>query len=453
MNKTAIRHSFAATTRYAPDYPGRCGEAVHEALHATPAYGEWRVSDIGTGHNVFVRLASLASLTKHDLRTHGPQGFVPHGRSIEDGLASGEIELVATSGTTGDCVTNVWCQAWWDASETASWQVNTHARDAGAGRHREAILTSPWCTGFPCETGFLSMEERTLGRFLYLSERSDPAAWPPAMMDRMVDELNRFQPAVLEANPSFLARLARHIAQHNLKVRSPGLIILTYEYPSVLHRRQISLVFDSPLASSYGSTEAGYVLMECEAGRMHQVTGSCHVDFIPFKPEQGGPDIGRLLVTTFANPWRSLVRFDMGDIVRIERQAPCPCGRREGLLVTSVEGRTVNLTMTPSGRAVTQGMVDRALAEVIGLTEYQFLQTGAASYTLRVAAAADADPSRVAYAAGAALRTLFGDDAAMGLEVVPAITPDPPGKYRLAKSLEPIDADRLLDERYAPGMS
>lgn len=29
--------------------------------------------------------------------------------------------------------------------------------------------------------------------------------------------------------------------------------------------------------------------------------------------------------------------------------------------------------------------------------------------------------------------------------------PDPPGKYRLARSLSPIDADSLLDPRFAPG--
>ena len=35
-------------------------------------------------------------------------------------------------------------------------------------------------------------------------------------------------------------------------------------------------------------------------------------------------------------------------------------------------------------------------------------------------------------------------------EAVEAIAPDPPGKYKLAKALEPVDADTLLDERYAP---
>jgi phenylacetate-CoA ligase len=293
------------------------------------------------------------------------------------------------------------------------------------------------------------MEQRTLGRFLFLSERSDPSSWSSDLMDRMVGELNTFKPVVLEANPSFLARLSRHIVKRRLHVHSPALIVLTYENPSVLHRRQIRRAFDAPIASSYGATEAGYVFMECEAGRLHQVTTTCHVDFLPFAPEHGGPDVGRILVTIFGNPWRSLVRFDIGDVVRLDGHAPCPCGRREGLTLMSVEGRTMNLTLTPEGRAVTQGAVDHALGSVAGLVEYQILQTGSSAYHLRFAAEGAA-LRPVANDACDALQTVYGPAAVITADPVEAIAPDPPGKYCLSKRLEPIDPDGLLNDQFAP---
>ena len=443
------KHSFASTSRYAPDYPQRCGRALDEALRFTRAYSAWRGLDPGSASPVFSRFAVLPALTKADLRAHGPQGFVPHGRDVAGGVAAHEIELVKTSGSTGDQVTNIWYQPWWNASEAASWKLNAHARAAAAGEHREAILTSPWCTGFPCEDDYLAMHQRTLGRFLYLSERSDPSTWSSELMDRMVGELNAFKPVILEANPSFLARLSRHIVKQGLRVPSPAIIILTYENPSILHRRQISRAFDAPIASSYGATEAGYVFMECEAGRLHQVTESCHVDFLPFKAEHGGPDVGRILVTTFDNPWRSLVRFDIGDIVRLDGAAPCPCGRREGLTLLSVEGRTASLTLTPEGSAVTQGAVDRALGAVRGLGEYQLLQTSPSAYRLHFVAEGN-EPRLVAGDAVAALQIVYGRAAVITAEPVEAIAPDPPGKYSLAKAIEPIEADALLDETYAP---
>ena len=445
----SIKHSFAMTSRYNTHYPERCGEALDEALYSTEAYDTWRPLDPGRASPVFSRLAALPALTKQELRASGPQGFVPHGRDIAEGLGEREIELVATSGATGDQVTNVWYQPWWNASEAASWQLNAYARAVTTGVHREAILTSPWCAGFPCEEGYLTMEQRTLGRFLFLSERSDPSSWSGDLMDRMVKELNAFEPVVLEANPSFLARLSRHIVRRRQHVHSPALIVLTYENPSVLHRRQIHRVFDAPIASSYGATEAGYVFMECEAGRLHQVTATCHVDFLPFAAEHGGPDVGRILVTIFGNPWRSLVRFDIGDVVRLDGRTPCSCGRREGLTLMSVEGRTVNLTLSPEGRAVTQGSIDRALGSIAGLVEYQILQTDPSAYHLRFAAEGAA-PGPVANEARDALRAVYGPEAVITADRVESMAPDPPGKYCLSKRLDPIDPDVLLDGQFAP---
>jgi phenylacetate-coenzyme A ligase PaaK-like adenylate-forming protein len=265
----------------------------------------------------------------------------------------------------------------------------------------------------------------------------------------MVVELNEFKPVVIEANPSFLARLSRHIVKRGLRAHAPAIIILTYENPSILHHRQIRAAFDAPVASSYGSTETAYVFMECEAGRMHQVVESCHIDFLPFAPEHGGPDIGRILVTTFDNPWRSLVRFDVGDVVRLAGGGPCPCGRDEGLTLASIEGRTIGITLTPEGGAVTQGAVDRALGAVVGLVEYQLAQTGPDAFLLRFVPD-EAAPAGVGRSAREALAALYGGRAVIRSERVDAIRPDPPGKYKLAKRNEPLDHDALLDGRFAP---
>lgn len=432
--------------RYSPEYASRCAEAVDVALEETPAYRSWRPLDPGPSAEPLERVAALPWLTKADLRSHGAAGFVPAGKSLEQGLAAGEVELVETSGSTGDRVSNVWYQPWWDASERASWRLNDRSGRARLGEHREVILTSPLCAGVVREDGYVTREERTLGRFLYLNERSDPTTWTEEHMDRMVRELRSFRPAVVEANPSFLARLSRHILRRGLRPPEVELVVFTYENPSLLHYRDVSRAFVTSPASSYGSTEAGYVFMECEAGRLHQNTQFCHVDFLPFRGEHGGPEVGRILVTTFGNPWRSLVRFDIGDIVRLEASGSCPCGRGEGLVLSGIEGRTVNITLTPDGRAVTQAAVDRALCEVDGLIEYQLLQTDRRSYELRFAAPeASRARSRAGRDASERLHAIYGRDASIRLEPVDDLPPDPPGKYRLTKSLLALDGSSLVE--------
>lgn len=188
--------------------------------------------------------------------------------------------------------------------------------------------------------------------------------------------------------------------------------------------------------------------MECEAGRLHQVTDNVHVDFLPFSGEHGGPLIGQILVTTLDNPWRALLRFDIGDLVQLAAD-PCPCGRHSGITLVGIEGRTINLTLTPAGLAITQGQVDRALADVEGLAEYQLTQTTPTTYRLDTVADG-VDSSIVAAVAHDALQTVYGPQAHIVVREVTAIAPDPPGKYRLVKSLLDIDVAQFIEPHYAP---
>jgi phenylacetate-coenzyme A ligase PaaK-like adenylate-forming protein len=396
---------------------------------------------------------------KADLRDHGPDGFLPASRAIHEGVASGEIELVQTSGTTSERVTNAWHQPWWDASERASWMLNAHALAADLGAHREAILTSPRSTGFACEDGYLPAEQRTRGRFLYLTERTDTGAWTPAHMDRMLRELEGFEPTALEANPSFLARLARHVLATGARPRSPDLIVLTYENPSPTQRNLIRRAFASPVASSYGSTEAGYVFMECERGRMHQVSDCCHVDFLPFARRFGGPLLGRLLVSTLDNPWRALVRFDIGDVARLAPGGPggragsrCPCGRTGGIVLDGIEGRVLGITLDGDGGPVTPAAVDRALAAVPGLVDHRLRQDGPrsvrVSYVLDAVAGTSRDAGR---AVRAALRRLYGRSCVVEAREAPALLPEPSGKFLRTAPTYPVGVDAFLDPAYRGG--
>jgi phenylacetate-coenzyme A ligase PaaK-like adenylate-forming protein len=424
----------------------RCAEVLDAALDRVEAYRSWRAFDRGASASVDDRYRALPALTKRLMNHHAPAAFVPRGRSLEQALRDGEVELVATSGTTEDRIQNVWYQPWWNASERASWALNTHARRAATGDHREALLANPLNVGIRSEHP-LPLEQRRLARFLYLNELVDPLAWPESHLRRMLDELAVFQPAILEGNPSLLSRLCRFAARAGVRAWQPALVSFTYEYPSLIHRRHVGAVFDAPLMSSYGTTEAAYVFIECEHGCMHQNVESCRVDFLPFAAEHGSPSVGLLLVTTFDNPWRALIRFDPGDLGRLA-DGPCPCGRTEGLTLSSVEGRAVNLTLTPEGRLVTQAEVDRRLATVPGLDEYQLLQTDGRSYALRVGS--DTHDPGVVEAAGEALRLLYGPAARVSVSASGPIGPESSGKYRLVKASFPVDTMSFVEPGFRP---
>jgi len=433
--------------RFSSNYYSRSLDVLETALSQVAAYRSWRAFDPGPEYSIDRRYAAMPALTKKDIREYFPQGLLPSNRDVNRGLASGEIEFVETSGTVGDRVTNIWNQKWWDASERASWKLNSRANKIATGSHPEAILANPLSVGFVSDNFDLPMEKRRLSRFLFLNERTDSASWSSEHMDRMVKELGLFKPAVFEAKPSLLAKLCRYIAASKKTVFQPGLIVLTYEYPTNFHYRQIRQVFDVPIASSYGTTETGYVFIQCEKGKFHQNSEFCRVDFQPLKSKHGGPFLGRILVTTFNNPWYYMVHFDVGDLVHIDEGGRCSCGRDSGIILSAIEGRVTNVTLTCAGRLVSLRELDDNLSVLEGVDEYRLEQVATDIYDLHLVSRRP-DKDRLSEESSEMLKRLYGKKAKVSVIYEDAISPGSSGKYRVAEALFPIEIESYLDERY-----
>jgi phenylacetate-coenzyme A ligase PaaK-like adenylate-forming protein len=425
---------------YPADYAKRSEAALETALGTAPLYESWRAADPGPGAAVDDRYDALPELTKNEMREHFPLGLIPNHRDLEEGLAREEIEYTFTSGTTGERVINIWDQNWWNASEASSWKLNAHTARLKYPQ-REAKLASSLNVGISCEED-LPMSSRLVGDKLYLNEKINLIQWQPRHYARMAQELRSFRPAVLEANPSLLARMAYWALDEGVELYSPEVIVFTYEFPSMIHLSAIRRVFSSPFVSSYGSTETGFVLEQCEAGLLHQNLDFCRIDFHPLKNRYGGPDLGRLLVTTFGNPWNAVVRFDVGDLVRLHPSGTCACGRHEGLIAEAVEGRVGNVTFTTGGGLVTTMALDKALSRIPGIRDYHLEQNGPAQYELQLmmkGGAAEAPDM-----AGEALRSLYGTDGEYGIRVLNNLLPGPAGKFRRTQANFDFDQKGLF---------
>ena len=432
---------------FSPEYNQKSLDILETSLKHLDAYRSWRAFDPGPAYSVDARYMALPALTKNDIRQHFPRGFVRPEMDIEAGLKSNEIAFVDTSGSSDAFrVTNIWNQQWWDASERASWQYNAHAQRIATGEHPEAILANARNVGFISDAADLPLEKRLLARFLYLNEKTDPSQWSTKLMDRMLKELENFKPVVLEANPSLLAKLSRYAAAKGNQVYQPGLITLTFEYPSKLHYQQIKRVFTSPIASSYGSTETGYVFMQCEAGKFHQNSEFCRVDFRPLTAKNGGPDISQILVTTFDNPWYYMFRFDVGDFAHIDKEQKCACGRNNGYIIEAIEGRWTNITLTCDGTLVTLRHIDDAVSELDNIDEYRLEQPSPGTYTLYLVSQRQ-DKEKLSQEAKDVLYGVYGKEAKLSVVYQDSLSPEDSGKYCLAKTLFPVNIVNYLDAR------
>ena len=425
---------------YPPVYHQKSVETLETALHTAPAYRAWQNADPGAAASVDERYAAMPELTKQIIRDHFPTGLVPNRRDVADGLRRGEIDYTFTSGTTGERVVNIWNQSWWDAAEAASWKLNAHLARLDYPQ-KEAKLASSLNVGISCEDD-LPMEHRTAGNKLYLNEKVSPIQWQDRHYARMARELETFRPVILEANPSLLARLAWWAIDSGTALYSPAVIVFTYEFVSAIHLAAIRAVFSSPQVSSFGTTETGFVLEECEHGLLHQNVDFCRIDYHPLKNEYGGPELGRMLITTFGNPWNTVLRFDAGDLVRLRPPGLCSCGRGEGLIAEAIEGRVGNCTFSTGGRLVTTLAVDRLLAGIAGIRDYHLEQTGRTRYDVHLMVKNGGNS--IDAAVRGALEGLYGRDGVYDIRILPDIAPGPAGKFRRTQANFDFDARGLF---------
>jgi phenylacetate-CoA ligase len=241
----------------------------------------------------------------------------------------------------------------------------------------------------------------------------------------MLNEWIQFAPRGIEADPAYLAVIARAALKRGLALPPPEFITLTYETTTRAMRRDIGRAVSTPLFQLYGATEAGVLFMECEHGRLHPNERHSHIDLMPLP---GSAPLARVLVTTLGRPWMPLLRYDVGDVVRVAETRVCACGLvSDGPVLERVEGRQSDC-VTVNGETVTPLMLDDAIHLALGAaaTMEQWQLEGD---VLHVADPKSRESAAVAAEAVSNLlaRPIRG-------EHVSAVAPEASGKYRLVKS-------------------
>jgi phenylacetate-CoA ligase len=437
-----------------PDHPSpdaeheaRTASAVARALRDIPFYRKRSGSFAGEPSVPLGRaLSTLPLLRKADVRATLPKQWVPDGRDTRAELAAGLIDLVETSGSTGERLRILWDAGWWMRQERRA--MRTHpgvaaAMDGAQGAYREAILTSPACGLGTCHIGNLPYEERVLDDLLFLNQRPDPFFWTAEDQTRMLDELGQHGAVGLESDPLYLSILTDFASRCGRPLDVRGFVQLTYAFTTRAHLRAIRAAFAGTLLQLYGASEVGVLFMEGEDGRLHHCPFTTHVELLPARvATPGATDVALVVVTSVDRIAMPLVRFVVGDLVQVDAAAP----RRWTTVpaLRSVEGRVDDAVLRPDGALVTAGAVDRALADVEGLRVWQVNQRTPDRVEIDVVAGEGGDGARVAADAAARLAPLF-EGLETAARATTAIPIESSGKFRVSKRHFPLELGRFFE--------
>ena len=427
-----------------PEHEARTVAAVARALRDIPYYQARKHPVPSPGTPLREALSRLPLLLKKDVRPTLPRQWIPAGRDTKAELASGALELVETSGSTGERLRILWDEGWWPRQESRA--MRTHpavaaAMDGAKGTYREAILTTPECGLGTCHVGDLPYEERSDATHLWLNQRPDPLYWTDSEKARILDELAQHATVGLESDPFYLALLSRFARAQGRAIDVRGFVQLTYAFTTRAFLRTIRESFQGTLLQLYGASEVGVLFMEGPDARLHHCPFTTHVELLPAKvPTPGAKDVALAVVTTLDRAAMPLVRFVVGDLVQVDAAGPRTWTPVPPL--TSVEGRVDDAVVRPDGALVTAGAVDRAIGAAEGVRIWQLNQRTPSSVEVDVVA--DGDGAMAA--AGVRDRVA---PLCEGLEVtaraVTAIPLETSGKFRVSKRHFPLDLARCFE--------
>jgi phenylacetate-CoA ligase len=171
-------------------------------------------------------------------------------------------------------------------------------------------------------------------------------------LDDYLDSLRRFQPTLIRAYPSAIYFLARLLEQRGVDDIRPRSIITASETLLPHQRACIERVFGCAIFDWYGSGEHVAIISQCPAGKYHIHMEYGIVEFVQRPEFSHGDELAFEIVCTGLNNYSMpLLRYQIGDIVRIRKGESCGCGRAFPV-VSAIEGRLDDVIITPDGRII-----------------------------------------------------------------------------------------------------
>ena len=245
-----------------------------------------------------------------------------------------------------------------------------------------------------------------------------------------VDELNHRQPLWIQGYPSLLGVLASFMLEQGYELNyRPKVITVGSENLLPQQKLVIEKVFDAPCRQHYGVAEGVGNISECPEGNLHVDEDYAHIEFLPFDGNSH-----RIIGTNYTNYAFPLIRYDVGDLARLEDpEKRCPCGRT-GRSVKSIDGRKEDYVLTADGRHI--GRLDHIFKDMVNIKECQIFQEHVERIIFRVVRGKEytgKDEKMLLREA----RTRLGNRIVIDIDYVEAIERTDQGKLRFVISKIP----------------
>ena len=198
------------------------------------------------------------------------------------------------------------------------------------------------------------------------------------------------------------------------------------------HREVIGEVLGCPLIDQYASSEGAPFILECEKGRLHihPLTGIFEVVDEYLQPAQEG----EILVTSFSTRGTPLIRYRIGDRIRLAREDEhCACGSHFPL-VDYIDGRSSDFIWSPENGKVNLGNISNCTKDAPGIICFQIVQQEENIVEVKLVKGREFT-QQDGESFLRALEARLGKAMVIRIEYVDEIAREKSGKFRIVKNL------------------
>lgn len=247
------------------------------------------------------------------------------------------------------------------------------------------------------------------------------------------DSLNQYQPEFIVGFPSSVYEICEIADSKGFKLKNKVQVFFpTAETVLPQHRELIGKVMGCKIVDQYASSEGAPFILECSAGSLHihPLTGIFEVVDENLKPALEG----EMLVTSFTTHGTPLVRYRIGDSIKLApSNMHCSCGSLFPM-VEKIEGRTNDYILSPTNGKVNLGNISNSTKDISGIIKFQVIQENLDHVDVLVVATSVFNKLQQQKFTKA-LSERFGSAMSIDMKIISDIPNEKSGKFRIVKNL------------------
>jgi phenylacetate-coenzyme A ligase PaaK-like adenylate-forming protein len=277
-------------------------------------------------------LNSLDDIKK--IKTSSKEDLIVHNESIHSHYPFKKKFFCETSGSSGQVLTFNRNEKWDSMNRAAIW------------RGYSWYGVNPWDKNIYFWGYDMSPSKKLKVRVLdYFQNRFRLFDYSERSIEKMATELDGFK--YIHGYSSMIYEMAKMINQNDIKIENSEIKLIkgTSEKIYSHYESEITRAFGRKMISEYGAAEAGIIAFECPFGNMHLNMEGCYVE----------EENNEILVTNFLSYSFPIIRYKLGDYIKLSEESSCECGiahpileevkGRVGKNIYGVRGKYASLTL------------------------------------------------------------------------------------------------------------